>query len=424
MLLHDSPDIKKAGVVIGLATLLLLPMALLLLQPGMNQQVFTQINSVDYGWLTPVWILLTNFGDGFFLYPLAMLLFINSPGKYWVLILTMIIGALLLNGGKELIASARPLAELNEAVRVLGPELRANSMPSGHTGTVFLLAGLVFLYGSKAFSLLVLIFAVLVAISRVVVGAHWPLDLLPGAWLGVVSAVLGSLLGSKVQLSGLGRGLFLVLGLLCVLMLPVYDNGYRDQLYILLTQYALACLTLTLIIWNLIKSCLEGDRFQTMASWCRATFQRFMKFGLVGGSGFVVDLGSYTLITLSGVPHLQARAASYWVAASWNWFWNRNYTFAHVPRQSKLRQWLKYLLMCLFSFVLNWGSYYLLTTYIEFFADYKRLGLVAGVAVGMFFNFTVASSVIFTADNSNNGRTHGSRENSLNPDGFKKGGEI
>ena len=404
MMLPYSTDLKKSVILLSLTTLLLLPVAAFLAQPGVNEYWFLLVNNADHGLWAHVWIWLTNLGDGFFLYPVAMLLFIVTPDKYWSLILTMIVGALLLNGGKAIITSARPLAELHDAVRVLGPALRSDSMPSGHTGTVFLLAGLVLFNGRWWLAAPLVLCSVLVAVSRVVVGAHWPQDLVVGAWLGIFAAVIGSLLGQKINLPKTGRALFIALGFLCVLVLPFYDNGYRDQLSVLITQFLLALLALTLILWEIIRPLSDNVRLNKARCWLKTTSRRFMKFGLVGGSGFLVDLGSYTLMTLTGTPHLVARAISYWISASWNWFWNRNFTFAHVPKQKKLEQWLKYLLMCLFSFVLNWGTYYLLTTQVEFFAQYKQLGLIAGVAVGMFFNFTIASSVIFTVDNFKKGR--------------------
>ncbi|MDP0589525.1 MAG: GtrA family protein [Candidatus Endonucleobacter bathymodioli] len=121
-----------------------------------------------------------------------------------------------------------------------------------------------------------------------------------------------------------------------------------------------------------------------------------LRFGLVGASGFLVDMGIYTLLfIIFGVPHLLARGSSYWVSASWNWFWNRNFTFSHQDKPKKLEQWIKYLGMCMVSFVPNWGTYYMLTMYIQFFSEYKQLALIAGVGLGMLFNFTIASLFIF-----------------------------
>ncbi|MDD7804172.1 MAG: GtrA family protein [Endozoicomonas sp. (ex Botrylloides leachii)] len=135
--------------------------------------------------------------------------------------------------------------------------------------------------------------------------------------------------------------------------------------------------------------------------------KRLFKFGLVGASGFLVDMSVYTLLfAIFGVPHLIARGISYWVSASWNWFWNRQFTFAHTEKRKKLPQWIKYLGMCLISFFPNWGAYYLLTTYIPFFSEYKQLALIGGVGFGMLFNFTIASFFIFPDKNTNENRSN------------------
>ena len=135
--------------------------------------------------------------------------------------------------------------------------------------------------------------------------------------------------------------------------------------------------------------------------------KRFIKFGLVGASGFLVDMTVYTLLsTVAGVPHLVARGSSYWVSASWNWFWNRNFTFSHIEKRKKLAQWAKYIGMCMVSFIPNWGTYYALTTYTSFFFEYKQLALIAGVCLGMLFNFTIASLFIFARNKTTTSRKH------------------
>ena len=123
---------------------------------------------------------------------------------------------------------------------------------------------------------------------------------------------------------------------------------------------------------------------------------RLTKFGSVGLSGFVVDLSVYsTLYTLLGAPHNPSRVTAYWVASTWNWFWNRNFTFRDGEIQHPVMQWGKYMLMCLVSFVPNFGTYYLLTSFVPFFDQYKYLAFVLGVGAGMLFNFTSASLIIF-----------------------------
>lgn len=122
----------------------------------------------------------------------------------------------------------------------------------------------------------------------------------------------------------------------------------------------------------------------------------FLKFGTVGASGFLVDVSVYYLLQwLFGIPHLTARGLSFWFSASWNWYWNRNFTFKHRQHGRKVTQWVGYLITGGVGFGLNWGTYYLLVTYVEFFDQYKLLALIAGVGAGMMFNFVSARTLIF-----------------------------
>ena len=52
------------------------------------------------------------------------------------------------------------------------------------------------------------------------------------------------------------------------------------------------------------------------------------KFGCVGASGYIVNLAVYTLLLKKASLHyLAAATVSFVVAASWNYWWNRHWTF-------------------------------------------------------------------------------------------------
>jgi undecaprenyl-diphosphatase len=63
------------------------------------------------------------------------------------------------------------------------------SFPSGHAITVFAVASAIALFARRT-GLVLLLPAVAVAISRVAIGAHYPSDVLAGAALGFVSALV------------------------------------------------------------------------------------------------------------------------------------------------------------------------------------------------------------------------------------------
>lgn len=122
----------------------------------------------------------------------------------------------------------------------------------------------------------------------------------------------------------------------------------------------------------------------------------FLHFFTVGGSGFIIDVSCYLLLQLFGIEHRLARAISFWPAVTSNWFLNRTTTFSERTRRPKFRQWVEFSATSLFGFSVNWGSYYLLTSYIEFFDQYRLLALFLGVGTGAIFNFIAASVFVYS----------------------------
>ena len=121
-----------------------------------------------------------------------------------------------------------------------------------------------------------------------------------------------------------------------------------------------------------------------------------LQFAGIGATGFVVDLSVYLgLQHIFLMDHRAARAISFFIAASSNWAGNRIITFSHRPKTAKLVQWPVFLATSGIGFVVNWGSYVLLTTYVSFYDQYRIAALLIGVLLGMGVNFLGAHKIAF-----------------------------
>jgi putative flippase GtrA len=128
----------------------------------------------------------------------------------------------------------------------------------------------------------------------------------------------------------------------------------------------------------------------------RALILQFLRFGTVGGLGFLVDTavvyGTKGLLGLYG-----AGAVAYPVAASFNWLVNRLWTFRETSRnRSAHTQWLRFLLVNLIGFALNRGAYFALIYASPLCRDMPILAIAAGVIVGMFANFGLSRRLVFS----------------------------
>lgn len=120
------------------------------------------------------------------------------------------------------------------------------------------------------------------------------------------------------------------------------------------------------------------------------------QFGLVGGLGVLVDVVVYSALESAfGLNHLAARALSFLAAASHNWLLNRRYTFVSGRSHAPTRQWASYLLVMVVGFVVNFGTYAVLTTRTAYFGHHRYVALLLGIAVGTVFNFAAARSWVF-----------------------------
>lgn len=101
-----------------------------------------------------------------------------------------------------------------EKVNILMNHEVSSSFPSGHTTFYFAMAMGVYLcnnrakpnsglYGHKKTGSIFLILAGLLGLARIFVSVHWPLDILAGAGLGIVTAILINYIQQKMPLRAL-----------------------------------------------------------------------------------------------------------------------------------------------------------------------------------------------------------------------------
>lgn len=132
----------------------------------------------------------------------------------------------------------------------------------------------------------------------------------------------------------------------------------------------------------------------------------FVRFAIVGGFGFLVDLTSMALLSI-WLPHLVARGIAFWIAASSNWWWNRTITFHHLEGTEKCTnkkaaalQLMQFLGGSVVAFIPNWGCYLILMSQppenITLALIWPYLAMVPGILVGMALNYMFSRFWVFS----------------------------
>jgi undecaprenyl-diphosphatase len=133
-------------------------------------------------------VAVTYFGSELILVPLAGLFYLLSKTKKletaFVVVLAVVVSDIVLFVLKTAYVRQRPSLVLNGVILPIGPD-SGSSFPSGHTTRAFAVASLASLRMGRryAFSL---VLAIGVALSRVIIGVHFPLDVVGGALLGLI----------------------------------------------------------------------------------------------------------------------------------------------------------------------------------------------------------------------------------------------
>jgi len=153
-----------------------------------DEQIFLQINQIRNTWLDYFFIAITVGGSTIFWSLLIVLFWLGKKKKTaYCLLATFLIDSITLFETKLLFNRPRP-GETYSNLKILDLEI-GKSFPSAHSERAFSGATIISLFHRNLRPVLYILSA-LVAISRIFVGVHYPLDVIYGSVNGILIGYL------------------------------------------------------------------------------------------------------------------------------------------------------------------------------------------------------------------------------------------
>lgn len=229
---------------INTATILAI-VSLVIYVSGINQTLFLWLQG--WGRYVPdiVWASLTLIGDALTAFVLLLLFARKYPQIVWAAVPASLVATVVVQGLKNSLVLPRPPLVLPpDALTIIGPEYQHASFPSGHSAAIWVFVG-VWLFSRYSWRKLIVLFllASLVALSRVMVGAHWPVDITSGALIGWLSAWAGVMAAKHWHWGMTINGQRIIVGFLLIAAYALigHDSGYTQVKY-LTDTIAVICL--------------------------------------------------------------------------------------------------------------------------------------------------------------------------------------
>ena len=130
-------------------------------------------------------------------------------------------------------------------------------------------------------------------------------------------------------------------------------------------------------------------------------FQRFsiLRFAVIGTLGVPVDMGGlWVLLNAVHAPYPIARPISWIIAATFTWTGNRYFTFG--ARRAKglsasFREWRRFIAANMVGGGINIALSISLRTFAPAPVNNPYLAVAIGTLVGLIFNFTLSSKLVF-----------------------------
>lgn len=182
-----------------IATFLILALVIYLFD--LNQMLFQQLNQSFSLLPDLLWIHITVLGNAISLFLISYFFVEKHPKLFVSLFLSIFVGIAFIQSLKSIFMHPRPPALLSQSdFHLIGEAIRSRSFPSGHTATAFIFSSIMLFSFPKNRNLLLFYsLAFLVALSRIAVGVHWPIDILIGASLGILIGFLVLFLSARLE---------------------------------------------------------------------------------------------------------------------------------------------------------------------------------------------------------------------------------
>lgn len=154
---------------------------------------------------TPIFVTITHLGDGGAIWIIIslLLLIFKKTRRMGALCIAALLGSLIVNNLilKNLVARIRPY-EVIDGLNLLIEKQKDLSFPSGHSGASFAAAVTIFqCIKNKKIGIIAIIFASLIAFSRLYVGVHYPTDVLVGIITGTFISIFIVWIDNKYNLT-------------------------------------------------------------------------------------------------------------------------------------------------------------------------------------------------------------------------------
>ena len=150
-------------------------------------------NNIRNDVLTPIFKFITTLGNAGVIWIVLSvgLLIPKKTRRVGVLALVSLLFSALIDNVilKNVVARTRPYDLIEGLTSLVGAQ-KDYSFPSGHTGSDFAAAVVMFRGLPKKFGIPILVFACLMGLSRLYVGVHYPSDVLGGVLIGTGIALL------------------------------------------------------------------------------------------------------------------------------------------------------------------------------------------------------------------------------------------